>query len=66
MGKAGTHFSAVRAVDEWVPVLAGTAMLVLRRRRIQIPPRPLESEVPVRDLASYDTAFGVDLDGGAA
>jgi len=42
------------------------AAKVLRRRRIQIPPPPLESEVPVRDLSSYDTAFGVDLDGGAA
>ena len=42
------------------------AAKVLRRRRIQIPPPSLESEVPVRDLSSYDTAFGVDLDGGAA
>jgi transposase len=42
------------------------AAKILRHRRIQIPPPPLESEVPVRDLSSYDTAFGVDLDGGAA
>jgi len=42
------------------------AAKVLRRRRIQIPPPPLESEVPLRDLSAYDTAFGVDLDGGAA
>ena len=42
------------------------AAKVLRRRRIQIPPTPLESEVPVRDPSSYDTAVGVDLDGGAA
>lgn len=42
------------------------AAKVLRRRRIQAPSPPLESEVPVRELSSYDTAFGVDLDGGAA
>lgn len=42
------------------------AAKVLRRRRIQIPPPPAEAEVAVRDLAVYDTAFGVDLDGGAA
>jgi transposase len=42
------------------------AAKVLRRSRIQIPPPPLESEVPVRDLGDYDAVFGVDLDGGAA
>ncbi|RAV14658.1 IS21 family transposase [Mycolicibacterium sp. GF69] len=42
------------------------AAKVLRRRRIQIPPPPLESEVAQRDLSSYDAAFGVELDGGAA
>src|SRR6478609_49109 len=42
------------------------AAKVLLRRRIQIPPPPLESEVPLRDLSAYDTAFGVELDGGAA
>lgn len=42
------------------------AAKVLRHRRIQTPPPPVASEVPVRDLSSYDTAFGVDLDGGAA
>ena len=42
------------------------AAKVLRHRRIQIPPPPLESEVPIRDLSSYDAVFGVDLDGGAA
>lgn len=42
------------------------AAKVLRRSRIHIPPPPAESEVPVRDLSSYDAAFGVDLDGGAA
>jgi len=42
------------------------AAKVLRRRRIQIPPPPLATEVAVRDLSAYDTAFGVDLDGGAA
>ena len=42
------------------------AAKMLRRRRIQIPPPPSESEVPMRDLSSYDAAFGVDLDGGAA
>lgn len=42
------------------------AAKVLRRRRIQIPPAPAETEVAVRDLSSYDAAFGVDLDGGAA
>lgn len=42
------------------------AAKVLRCRRIQTPPLPLESEVAVRDLSSYDVAFGVDIDGGAA
>jgi transposase len=42
------------------------AAKVLRRSRIQIPPPPAESEVPVRDLGDYDAVFGVDLDGGAA
>lgn len=42
------------------------AAKVLRRRRIQITSPLLESEVPTRDLSSYDAAFGVDLDGGAA
>ena len=42
------------------------AAKVLRRSRIQIPPPPLESEVPERDLGDYDAVFGVDLDGGAA
>lgn len=42
------------------------AAKVLRRRHIQTPPSPLESEVAVRDLSSYDVAFGVDIDGGAA
>lgn len=42
------------------------AAKVLRRRRIQIPPPPLESEVAQRDLSSYDAAFGVEIDGGAA
>jgi Mu transposase, C-terminal domain len=43
-----------------------SAAKVLRRSRIHIPPPPTESEVPVRDLSSYDAAFGVDIDGGAA
>lgn len=42
------------------------AAKVLRRSRIHNPPPPVESQVAVRDLSSYDTAFGVDLDGGAA
>jgi transposase len=42
------------------------AAKILRRSRIHIPPPPVEAEVPVRDLSSYDAAFGVDLDGGAA
>lgn len=42
------------------------AAKILRRRRIQTPPAPAETEVAVRDLSSYDAAFGVDLDGGAA
>lgn len=42
------------------------AAKVLRCRRTQIPASHLQSEVPVRDLSAYDTAFGVDLGGGAA
>jgi 3-phosphoglycerate kinase len=42
------------------------AAKVLRRSRIHVDRPPTESEVPIRDLSSYDTAFGVDLDGGAA
>ncbi|GFM20826.1 MULTISPECIES: hypothetical protein [unclassified Mycobacterium] len=42
------------------------AAKVLRRRRIQTPLPPAETEVAVRDLSSYDAAFEVDLDGGAA
>jgi transposase len=42
------------------------AAKVLRRSRIHVDRPPAESEVPVRDLSSYDAAFGVDLDGGAA
>lgn len=42
------------------------AATVLRRSRIQLPAAALDREVPIRDLASYDAAFGVDIDGGAA
>ena len=43
------------------------AAKVLRRRRIQIPPPPAESEVAVRrTLGDYDAVLGVDLDGGVA
>jgi transposase len=42
------------------------AAKVLRRSRIGVNRPPAASEVPLRDLSSYDAAFGVDLDGGAA
>lgn len=42
------------------------AAKMLRRSRIQLPASPLDCEVPIRDLASYDAVFGVDIDGGAA
>lgn len=41
------------------------AATVLRRSRIQLPAAAVDREVPIRDLASYDAAFGVDIDGGA-
>jgi hypothetical protein len=47
------------------PVHVETAK-VLRRRRISAP-RPLpEPDVVTRSLADYDTALGIDLDGGVA
>ncbi|MCH9642181.1 MAG: IS21 family transposase [Actinomycetia bacterium] len=52
-----------QTVSDPIHVEAGK---VLRRARIQIPSPPSESEVAVRDLSSYDVAFGVDIDGGAA
>lgn len=42
------------------------AAKLLRRSRVQRPDSALEHEVPIRDLASYDVACGVDIDGGAA
>lgn len=42
------------------------AAKMLRRSRIQLSASPLDSEVPIRDLSSYDAVFGVDIDGGAA
>ncbi|MHA7663068.1 IS21 family transposase [Mycolicibacterium sp. HS_4_1] len=42
------------------------AAKVLRRRRITAKHTTVEPEVVTRSLTDYDTAFGVDLDGGVA
>lgn len=55
-----------QTISDPIHVEAAKVLRRLRRRRIQIPAPPLESEVAVRDLSSYDVAFGVDIDGGAA
>jgi len=42
------------------------AAKVLRRRRIAAKHAVAEPQVVTRSLTDYDTAFGVDLDGGVA